>query len=139
MLQYANNSDDLIDLKKNWIQYNDQSFEELKYMIDRMSLKFGEDSDQTKIFNALLALDLLLVSEHSYEQSAQARYKQPDYDFYFENIGSQEHSTKIQDLHSVALSLLKELIEPLEALESQNLLEKLIITDEVEQRGILMN
>ena len=59
---------------------------------------------------------MLLISEYSYETAFNTRYKQQDYDFFYEMVGAGEHINKVINLHRVYLSLLLSMEQELEVM-----------------------
>ena len=58
------------------------------------------------LFQALETSEMLMISEYSYEMTFNTKFKNQDYDYFYEMVGASEHIDKVINLHRVYLSLL---------------------------------
>jgi len=65
-----------------------------------------EDPASFAAFQALEIMEMLLMSEYSYEMSFGTRYKQQDYDLFYELVGAGKNIDTILSLHKVYVSLI---------------------------------
>ena len=65
-----------MDLRKNWVQYNEQGFEALNLLILKTEKKIEEDYLSNAIFRALETSEMLLISEYSFEMAFNTKFKQ---------------------------------------------------------------
>ena len=49
-LQYVRNKDQYLDLRKNWVQYNEQTFEALNLLVLKSAKQLEEDSVSHAVF-----------------------------------------------------------------------------------------
>ena len=66
----------MIDLRKNWVQYNEQSFEALNLLVTKSRKTVEEDPISYAVFQALETSEMLLISEYSFEMAFNNKYKQ---------------------------------------------------------------
>lgn len=57
----------MIDLRRNWVQFNEQGFKALNLMVIKSEKQAETDPDSYAVFQALETSEMLLISEYSYE------------------------------------------------------------------------
>ena len=96
----------MVDLRKNWVQFNDQTFQALNLMTIKSKKTEETDPVSHAIFKALETSEMLMISEYSYETTFSQRFKTQDYDLFYELVGSEEHIDSVINLHKVFFSLI---------------------------------
>ena len=112
-LTYIKGKDSAVDLRKNWVQFNDHNFEALNFLTLKAGKTVIEDPVSYALLKALETSEILLVSEYSYEMSFNQKYKQQDYDLFHLLVGAPEHAESVINLHRVFLSLVLDLQDEL--------------------------
>ena len=105
-IQYVKGKKDkVVDLRKNWVQFNEQGLQALNLMVIRSRKTAEEDPLSYAIYQALETSEILLMSEYSYEMTFSQRFKSQDYDFFHELVGNEDQVPVVINLHRVFLSL----------------------------------
>jgi len=65
----------MMDLRKNWVQYNGQTFQALHMMTSKARKTAESDPNSYSILQALETSEMLMVSEYSFEMTFNQRFK----------------------------------------------------------------